>query len=56
MASKWFNIYLNDRFFLFLNTEVCNITDDTTPYAFNADINADFNAQSGEWRGLMQTL
>ena len=31
-GPKWFNIYLNDLFFLFLNTEVCNIADDTTPY------------------------
>ena len=32
-GPKWFNIYLNDLFFLFLNTNVCNIADDTTPYA-----------------------
>ena len=37
-GPKWFNIYLNDLFFLFLNTEVCNIADDTTPYACNADL------------------
>ena len=37
-GPKWFNIYLNDLFFLFLNTEACNIADDTTPYACNADI------------------
>ena len=36
--SKWFNIYLNDLFFLFLNTEVCNIADDTTSYACDADL------------------
>ena len=37
-GPKWFNIYLNDLFFLFLNTEVCNIADDTTPYACDADL------------------
>ena len=35
-GPKWFNIYLNDMFFLFLDTEVCNIADDSTPYACNA--------------------
>ena len=39
-GPKWFNIYLNDLFFLFLNTEVCNIADDTTPYACDADLGA----------------
>ena len=38
VGPKWFNIYLNDLFFLFLNTEVCNIADDTTPYACDADL------------------
>ena len=37
-GPKWFNIYLNDLFFLFINTEVCNIADDTTPYACDADL------------------
>ena len=37
-GPKWFNIYLNDLFYLFLNTEVCNIADDSTPYACNADL------------------
>ena len=37
-GPKWFNIYLNDLFFLFLNTEACNIADDTTPYACDAKI------------------
>ena len=39
-GPKWFNIYLNDLFFLFLNTNVCNIADDTTPYACDADLGA----------------
>ena len=39
-GPKWFNIYLNDFFFLFLDTstDVCNIADDSTPYACNADL------------------
>ena len=32
-GPKWFNIYINDLFYLFTNTEVCNIADDTTPFA-----------------------
>ena len=37
-GPKYFNIYLNDLFYLFVDTKVCNIADDTTPYACNADI------------------
>ena len=37
-GPKWFNIYLNDLFFLFLNTEVCNLADDSTPYACDANL------------------
>ena len=32
-----FNIYINDLFYIFTNTSVCNTADDTTPYA--CDIN-----------------
>ena len=32
-GPKWFNIYINDLFFLFTNTEACNIADDTTPFS-----------------------
>ena len=38
-----FNIYINDLFFLFLDTEVCNIADDSTPYACNANLAFFFN-------------
>ena len=38
-GPKYFNIYLNDLFYLFKDTEVCNIADDTTPYACNANVN-----------------
>ena len=37
-GPKWFNIYINDLFFLFLDTEVCNIAEDSTPYACNANL------------------
>ena len=36
-GPKWFNIYVNDLFYLFINTEVCNIADDTTPFACDMD-------------------
>ena len=37
-GPKYFNIYLNDLFYLFVDTKVCNIADDTTPYACHSDI------------------
>ena len=37
-GPKWFNIYINDLFYLFDKTEVCNIADDTTPFACDVDI------------------
>ena len=33
-----FNIYLNDLFYEFANTKVCNLADDTTPYACDIDL------------------
>ena len=33
-----FNIYLNDLFYEFTNTSVCNIADDTTPYLCDTDL------------------
>ena len=33
-----FNIYINDLFYHFLNTFVCNLADDTTPYACDIDL------------------
>ena len=37
-GPKWFNLYLNDLFFLFTTTEVCNIADDSTPYACDMNL------------------
>ena len=37
-GPKLFNLYLNDLFALFITTEVCNIADDSTPYACDADL------------------
>ena len=33
-----FNVYLNDLFFVFSNTSVSNLADDTTPYACETDL------------------
>ena len=38
LGPQFFNVYINDLFFQFINTSVCNIADDTTPYACNSDI------------------
>ena len=38
VGPKFFNIYLNDLFFEFVNTEVCNIADDTTPFACGMEL------------------
>jgi hypothetical protein len=38
LGPKFFNIYLNDLFYLFVNTSVCNLADDTTPYACDKDL------------------
>ena len=38
LGPKFFNIYLNDLFYLFENTDVCNMADDTTPYSCDMDI------------------
>ena len=38
LGPKFFSIYINDLFYQFINTNVCNMADDTTPYACNADL------------------
>ena len=38
MGPLFFNIYINDLFYQFINTYVCNVADDTTPYACNSDL------------------
>ena len=38
LGPKYFNIYINDLFYLFICTSVCNIADDTTPYACDVDL------------------
>ena len=38
LGPRIFNINLNDLFFEFVNTDVCNIADDTTPFACDRDI------------------
>ena len=38
LGPQFFNIYINDLFYQFVNTSVCNIADDTTPYACDIDL------------------
>ena len=38
-----FNIYINDLFYLFLNTDVSNIADDITPYACDTNLTTILN-------------
>jgi len=38
LGPKFFNVYINDLFYLFLCTSVCNVADDTTPYACDIDL------------------
>ena len=38
LGPKFFNVYINDLFYLFLCTSVCNMADDTTPYACNIEL------------------
>ena len=38
LGAPLFNVYINDLFYEFLQTNVCNIADDTTPYACNIDL------------------
>ena len=38
LGPLFFNIYINDLFYLMVNTNVCNFADDTTPYACDIDL------------------
>jgi hypothetical protein len=38
LGPTFFNLYINDLFYEFINTNVCNIADDTTPYACDIDL------------------
>ena len=38
LGPKYFNVYINDLFYLFIYTSVCNMADDTTPYACDLDL------------------
>ena len=37
-TSIYIYIYINDLFYQFINTNVCNIADDTTPYGCDKDL------------------
>ena len=43
LGPKFFNIYINDLFYQFIYTTVCNFADDTTPYACNKDLSTLMN-------------
>ena len=38
LGPKFFNVFINDLFYLFLCSSVCNVADDTTPYACDMDL------------------
>ena len=38
LGPKFFNIYINDLFYVFIQTYVCNMADDTTPYACDVSL------------------
>ena len=38
LGPEVFNINLNDLFFEFVDTDVCNLADDTTPFACDNDV------------------
>ena len=40
LGPKFFNIYINDLFYLFIQTSVCNMADDTTPYACDVSLSS----------------
>ena len=37
-GPKFFNLFINDLFYLFIYTSVCNLADDTTPFACDMDL------------------
>ena len=53
LGPKFFNIYLNDLFYLFVNTSVCNLADDTTPYACDVDIQILMQNLEGDLKSVM---
>ena len=49
-----FNIYINDLFYIFTNTDVCNLADDTTPYACDTNLsNLMHNLESDTTSAIM---
>ena len=38
LGPKFFNISINDLFYLFIDTHVCNMADDSTPFACDIDL------------------
>ena len=54
LGPKFFNIYLNDLFYLFINTSVCNLADDTTPYACDKDLPTLMENLEGDIESVME--
>ena len=49
-----FNIYINDLFYVFTNTNVCNLADDTTPYTCDTNLsNLLYNLESDTASAVM---
>ena len=53
LGPKFFNIYLNDLFYLFIYTCVCNMADDTTPYACDVDLQTLIQKLEGDIASVM---
>jgi hypothetical protein len=54
LGPKIFNLYLNDLFYLFVDTSVCNLADDTTPYAINKDLPTLMRDLEGDISSVME--
>ena len=54
LGPPYFNIYINDLFYQIINTNVCNIADDTTPYACDKDlVNLLHNLENGTMSAIV---
>ena len=49
-----FNIFINDLFYMELESEICNFADDTTIYACDTDVEAVMIRLENDLQGLMQ--
>ena len=54
LGSLLFNIFINDLFYMELESEICNFADDTTIYACDTDVEAVMIRLENDLQGLMQ--